>query len=147
MPPVLGAVEREHARPDHLGRREARVVNREPVCVAHDRDAQVAAGHEPAVEGGDPRHRLVLAKAGERLVRIGVELGEGQRGAERVVGGRGGSGQSASVRAGSRGQYRRGGGTRSSATRGRGRRLGTGLAPVSQCPDERAHLQGRCRRR
>ena len=41
MPRVLGAVEREHARSDDLRRREARVVDRERVGVAHHLDDEV----------------------------------------------------------------------------------------------------------
>ena len=47
-----------------------------------DLDAQVPPRHEPAIEHRDPRDRLALPKAGQRSVRIRVELLERQRSAE-----------------------------------------------------------------
>ena len=51
---VLVAIERQHARADDLGRREAGIVDGEARGVAHHLDAQVATGHEPAVEDRHP---------------------------------------------------------------------------------------------
>ena len=74
---VLGPVEREHARADHLPGREARVVDRERGGVAHHLHSQVAPGDEPAVQYGHPRHRLGLAQAREQRVRVRLELVQG----------------------------------------------------------------------
>jgi hypothetical protein len=48
------AVEAEHARPDDLRRREARIVDRERRRVAHRLEHEVMPGYEPAVERVDP---------------------------------------------------------------------------------------------
>ena len=74
--PVLGAVEREHARPDDLAGGEARVVDGERLGVAHHLHGEVAPRDEPAAERGQPGDRLVLAQPREQRVRVGLELGE-----------------------------------------------------------------------
>ncbi len=51
---VLRAVERQHARPDDLRRREARVVDGEGLRVAHHGEREVASRHEPPVERRQP---------------------------------------------------------------------------------------------
>ena len=63
--PMLLAVEREHARPDHLRGRETRVVDRVRLRVAHHLEDEVAPRHEPGVEHRHPRDRLALAQARE----------------------------------------------------------------------------------
>ena len=65
---VLGAVEREHARPDHPGG-EARVVHGEGGGVAHDRHGRVVSGDQPPVELGQPRQRGLPAQPRQQLVR------------------------------------------------------------------------------
>ena len=45
------------------------------------------AGHEPAVERGQPRDRLLLAQAGEHVMRVLLELFQGYGGAQRKVAG------------------------------------------------------------
>ena len=65
---VLGAVEREHARPDDAAGREARVVDRERLRRVHHLHREVAPRDEPAVEHRHPRHRLA-ARAAARAAR------------------------------------------------------------------------------
>src|ERR1035438_6448550 len=65
MAGVLGAIEREHARADHPGGREPRVIHGEYRHVAHDAQRQVAAGDQPAAESGQPRHGLALPEPGQ----------------------------------------------------------------------------------
>ena len=72
---VLGAVEREHARADHLPGREARVVDGERLGVAHHLQREVAARDEPAVQRRQPRHRLALAQPGEQRMSVGRRQG------------------------------------------------------------------------
>ena len=117
------AIERQHARPDDLCGREPGVVDGER-SASRMTSMQRSRGSRASRPGQGPRTPARAREGGRAAVGIAVELREGQGRPEREVAGRVGSGQSASVRAGSRGQYRRGGGTRSSATRGRGRRPG-----------------------
>ena len=84
VPSVLRAVEREHARADDLSRREARVVDRVGIGVAHHLEHQVAARHEPAVEHGQPGDRLALAQPVEQRMRARpFEVGDRRRRADR----------------------------------------------------------------
>ena len=55
---VRVAIEAEHARPDHATRREARVVDGVARRIADHLQRERVTGHQPAVERGDPRHRL-----------------------------------------------------------------------------------------
>ncbi len=71
---VLDSVEAEHARADHLGGGEARVVDGERLRIAHRRQDEVVARHQPALEAGQPRHRLGRSQAGQDGVGILVEL-------------------------------------------------------------------------
>ena len=70
VPAVLCAVPGQHALADDLTRGEAWIVHREGLRVAHDLQRQVATGHEPAVERGQPRDRLVLAQARKERMRV-----------------------------------------------------------------------------
>ena len=79
MAPMLLAVERKHARPDHLGGRETRVVHRVRLLVTHHLEHQITAGHEPGVERRHPRHGLALAQPGKCLVRVLLEHRKRQR--------------------------------------------------------------------
>src|ERR1039457_3014230 len=79
MAGVLGAIEREHARADHPGGREPRVVHGEYRRVAHDAQRQVAAGDQPAAENGQPRHGLTLPEPGQHRMRVVLEVGESDR--------------------------------------------------------------------
>ena len=79
---VLRAVEREHARADHPAGGEARVVDGERLRVAHHLQREVAPRDEPALERGQPRHRLPLAKARQQRMRVELQLGQGRGGAE-----------------------------------------------------------------
>ena len=83
MAPVLLPVEREHARADDLSGREAWIVDREHDRVSHHLQGEVAAGHDPGLQRGDPRDRLVLPEPRERRVRVVLELLERDRGADR----------------------------------------------------------------
>ena len=70
MATVLLTVEREHARPDDTAGGEARVVDREPLGVAHHLDRRVAADHHPRPEHRHPADRPVLAQpVDDRVVR------------------------------------------------------------------------------
>ena len=71
---VLLAVEREHAGADDLAGGEARVVDGERLRVPHHLHREVAAGDEPPVEHGQPRHRLLFAQAREHRMRVLLEL-------------------------------------------------------------------------
>ena len=84
---VRRALERQHARPDDLPGREARILDRERLRVAHHAHRQVAARHQPAVQRRQPGHRLVLAQAREHGVWIGLQLRERHRRADRERGG------------------------------------------------------------
>ena len=83
MAPMLVAVERQHAGSDHPSRREAGIVDRETLSVAHDVDAQIAAGDHPAVEDRDPRNWLMLAQARQRVIGLDLEVMQRQRGSQR----------------------------------------------------------------
>ena len=83
MPVVLGPVGREHAPSHDLTRREARIVDGERLGVAHHLEREVSPGDHPSVERREPRHRLALAQAREQRVRVGLELLERRRRAER----------------------------------------------------------------
>ena len=74
VPPVLVAVEREHARPDHLAGGEARVVDGEGLRVPHHLHREITPRDEPPVEHGQPGHRLPLAQARQQRVRVVLEL-------------------------------------------------------------------------
>ena len=74
VPLVLGAVEREHARPDHLPGREARIVDRVGLGVAHHLEREVAPGDEPAVERGQPRDGLRLPQSRQQRMRVALQL-------------------------------------------------------------------------
>ena len=86
---VLVAVTGEHARADDAPGREPRIVDRERVGVAHRGQHEVMACDQPAVEGGQPRDRLVGAQAREQRVRVLGQLLERRPGADRVLVGRG----------------------------------------------------------
>ena len=77
MPSVFVSVAGQHARPDDATGREAGIVDAERLGVAHHLQSEVATGHEPAVENGDPRERTKLRQ--DRM-RIGLELLEGDVG-------------------------------------------------------------------
>ena len=81
---VLGTVEREHARPDDLSRREARIVDRERLGVAHHVEREIPPRDEPPVEHRQPGDRLVRAQP-VRAARAGraLQLCERRRGADR----------------------------------------------------------------
>jgi hypothetical protein len=83
VPRVLRSIEGEHARPDHLRGGEPRVLDGERPRVAHHREREVTAGDEPAVERRQPGDGLALAQRSEPGVRLGLELGDGRRGADR----------------------------------------------------------------
>jgi hypothetical protein len=68
---VVRTVAREHARADDAARREARIVDRERLVVAHHLDRQLAPGDEPAAERLHPADRADL---GEERVRVLLEL-------------------------------------------------------------------------
>ena len=71
---MLLAVERQHARPDDLGRREPRVVDGEPAGVAHDLDAEVPPGDQPAIEHRDPGDWLGSRRRARSVVRPAIQL-------------------------------------------------------------------------
>jgi len=73
---VLVAVEREHALPDDLTRREPWIVDRERVCVAHHLEREVATCHQPAVQSREPRDGLVCPQLSEHRVWIGLQVGQ-----------------------------------------------------------------------
>jgi hypothetical protein len=84
MATVLVAVERQHARTDHLGGREPGVIDGEASGIAHRLDAQVAPRHQPAVEDGNPGDGFMVPQSGQRAVRISIEPLERELGAERI---------------------------------------------------------------
>src|SRR5256885_7066037 len=71
VPRVLGAVVGQHARPDDLSGREARIVDGECLRVAHHLERRLAAGDEPAVQNRHPPDR---AQRRENRMRIRLEL-------------------------------------------------------------------------
>src|SRR3954454_11771514 len=71
---VLVAVQGEHARADDPTGREARVVDGERLCGAHDVQRDVAAHDQPAVQRGHPRQRRALAQPGEE--RMSARAGQ-----------------------------------------------------------------------
>ena len=73
---MLRAVQREHARPDHLGRGETRVVDRERPRVTQDLHGQVIPGDEPGPEGGHPADRRGGMQPGQRRMRVGLQVGQ-----------------------------------------------------------------------
>jgi hypothetical protein len=79
---VLGPVEAEHAGSHHLGGGKPRVVDGERPRVAHRGQDEVVPRDQPALEAGQPRHRLGRTQARQRGVRILVELWQGDRGAQ-----------------------------------------------------------------
>ena len=85
VPVVLGAVQREHARSDDPGRREARVVHGEGRAVPHDRQGQVAPGHQPAAQDRHPGDRLSRAQPGQAGVRVIVEVRQPDGRAQRIL--------------------------------------------------------------
>src|SRR5439155_12363736 len=71
VPRVLGAVAGQHARPDDLSGREARIVDRERLRIAHHLKRGLAAGDEPAVQDRHPPDRPQRC---ENRMRIRLEL-------------------------------------------------------------------------
>ena len=80
---VLGAVQRQHARPDHPGGREPGVVDGERPGVAQDAQGQVAARDQPAAENREPGHRLALAQPPQQRMQLAAEIAHGHGRAER----------------------------------------------------------------
>ena len=78
MAAVFWAIERQHARPHHLGSREAGIIDGEGFGIPHHFDAQVTTGHQPATESGHPRNRLGFPQPGEMGVRVAMKLLEGK---------------------------------------------------------------------
>ena len=71
---VRRAVQREHARPDHLGRGETRIVDGESPRVAEDRRGQVVPGDEPGAQDRHPADRRSGAQPGQHRMRIGLQV-------------------------------------------------------------------------
>ena len=67
---VVGAVGRQHARPDHPGGREPGIVNRERRRIAQHLDGGGPPGDEEGIEGRHPRDRRGFPEPCE--VRMGV---------------------------------------------------------------------------
>ena len=85
VPPVLVAIQRQHARANDTGGREPRIVDREGARVAQHGLGQISARHQPAAQRRQPRDRLGLAQAPQRGVGIRGQLGDGDVGAEREL--------------------------------------------------------------
>ncbi len=73
---VPRAVQREHARADHLGRGEPRVVDRERPGVTENLDGQVIPGDQPGAEDRHPAGRGRGAEPGQHRMRIGLQVGQ-----------------------------------------------------------------------
>ena len=76
VPGVLGAVEREHARPDHLGRGEPGIIDRERPRITHDLDRQVVPGDHPGAQDRYPADRRGRPEPGEHRMRIRLQLSQ-----------------------------------------------------------------------
>ena len=73
---VRRAVQREHARPDHLGGGEARIVDGERARVAQDRHGQVVAGDQPGAQDRDPGGGRRGAQPRQHPMRIALQVGQ-----------------------------------------------------------------------
>ena len=82
---MLGLIKAQHARANHLGRRESRIVDREAPRVPHHLKCKVISRHQPPVERRDPRHRLPSAQLGEQWVGRAIERFDGDRSPHREV--------------------------------------------------------------
>ena len=74
---MFGPVQGQHARPDHPGGGEPRVVDGEGRAVAQYPQRQIPPGHQPSVERGKPGNGLLLAQPGQQRMRIALKIGQG----------------------------------------------------------------------